>query len=172
MIHKTNYKDLIISVEQLNTHCSTKLETIYEVSAVPSLLYGSESWRLNPQMRFLRSVADYRIKKNKHRYWTRTKCMLITVATGSKAWNVFAHSISWIVGFNPTWWIDVCWHFFCLCCPVYVVALQWADLPSKESPTLYKIHNQGRRRTSYLLPMRKSKSIPIELFQTCVKNTD
>jgi hypothetical protein len=51
------------------------------------------------------------------------------VAAWSKAWTVFAHSNTGIVGSNPTGGTDVCVHLFC----VYVAALWQADFPSEES---------------------------------------
>jgi hypothetical protein len=52
----------------------------------------------------------------------------ITVAVRSKAWTVFAHLNTGIVGSNPTRGMDVCVHLFC----VLVAALRQADPLSKE----------------------------------------
>jgi hypothetical protein len=52
----------------------------------------------------------------------------ITVAAGSKAWNVFARSNTGVVGSNPTQGMRDC-VLFCVC--VYVVAL----LPRPRTPT-------------------------------------
>jgi hypothetical protein len=57
-----------------------------------------------------------------------------TVAARSKAWTVFAHSNTGIMGSNRTWGIDVCVSLFC----VQVAALQQAEPPSKESYRLCK----------------------------------
>jgi hypothetical protein len=59
----------------------------------------------------------------------------------SKAWTVFARSITGIMGSNSTWDMDVCVRLFCLCCSVYVAALRRADPPSKESYRLYVLRN-------------------------------
>jgi hypothetical protein len=58
----------------------------------------------------------------------------ITVAAWSKPWTVFAHSNTGIAGSNPTWDMDVCVRLFCVCAIpcVQVVALRWADPPSKK----------------------------------------
>jgi hypothetical protein len=50
--------------------------------------------------------------------------MLITVATQSKPWNVFARSNTGIVGSNPTQGMYIC---------VWVAALKRAGPPPKES---------------------------------------
>jgi hypothetical protein len=44
---------------------------------------------------------------------------LITVAAWSKAWNVFAHSNTGIIRWNPTWGMDVCLQLFCVCIVLY-----------------------------------------------------
>jgi hypothetical protein len=43
----------------------------------------------------------------------------------------------WVRGFESHWRLSV--FILCLCCPVYIVALQWADLLSKEPYQLSKI---------------------------------
>jgi hypothetical protein len=40
--------------------------------------------------------------------------MAMTVAAPSKAWNVFARSNIWIVGWNPTKGMGVCLCLFCV----------------------------------------------------------
>jgi hypothetical protein len=60
------------------------------------------------------------------------------MATQSKARTVFDRSNTGIVGLNPARGMDVCSRFYVLCCPVYVEALRWADLQSKESYQMSK----------------------------------
>jgi hypothetical protein len=62
------------------------------------------------------------------------------VAARYKIWFVFTRSNTGIVGWNPTWGMDVCVRLFCvstvLC--VQVAALRRVDPPSKESYRLCK----------------------------------
>jgi hypothetical protein len=66
--------------------------------------------------------------------------MSITVAVQSKAWNVFTHSNTGIVGSNPTWSMDVCVYLFCVCVQSFVqaAALRWAYHLAKDSYQLCK----------------------------------
>jgi hypothetical protein len=55
----------------------------------------------------------------------------ITVATLSKAWTVFTRSNTGIVGSNPTWGMDVCVRFFCVCHVLYAgsgLATGWSTV--------------------------------------------
>jgi hypothetical protein len=54
----------------------------------------------------------------------------ITVAARSKAWTVFAHSNTGIVGSNPVQLMDVCVRLFC----VYVVLCVGSGLATGWSP--------------------------------------
>jgi hypothetical protein len=70
-----------------------------------------------------------------------------TVATRSKAWNVFTRLNAGTVGSNPTQGMDVyvcVYSAFMLSC-VWVAALLRADTPSKESYRLYKKLRNWRR---------------------------
>jgi hypothetical protein len=71
--------------------------------------------------------------------------MVITVASRSKVWTVFARSNTGIVGLNPTWGMDVCGCLFCLLFCVYLAALRRADPPSKES---YRVKDQETEKVS------------------------
>jgi hypothetical protein len=60
---------------------------------------------------------------------------------GSKSWNIFARSNTWIVGSNPTGGMDICLRFFCLCCFMWVVTLRQGRSPIQAMlPAVYNIH--------------------------------
>jgi hypothetical protein len=60
------------------------------------------------------------------------------VAVLSTPRKVFARSNIVVMNLNPTQETDVrLLYRLCLCYPLYVRALRWAHLPSKESPQLF-----------------------------------
>jgi hypothetical protein len=79
----------------------------------------------------------------------------IAVAARSKVWDVFVRSNTGIVGSISTRGKDMSAFILCLRCPVYVAALRWVDLPSKESYcvllTVYKIKNLKEPARAQLL---------------------
>jgi hypothetical protein len=65
----------------------------------------------------------------------------ITGAARSKAWTVFAHSNTGIVGLNPTRGKNVCVHLFCVCVVLCVGSgLETAD-PQGVLPAVYRLRN-------------------------------
>jgi hypothetical protein len=67
----------------------------------------------------------------------------ITVAARSKAWTVFSHSNTGIVGSNSTQGTDVCLRLFCVCVVLCVgsgLATGWSHIQGV-LPTVYGIRN-------------------------------
>jgi hypothetical protein len=76
--------------------------------------------------------------------------MQITVAAPSKAWTVFAPSISGIVGSNSTQGMDVCVRLFCVCVVLCVgsgLATGWSPVQGV-FPTVYRIKKLKKRPSS------------------------
>jgi hypothetical protein len=67
----------------------------------------------------------------------------------SKEWNVIFRANTGIVGSNPTWGMDVCPRFFCVCVVCRQQPCDTPDHPSKNSNLLSKIY------TSRLITVRK-----------------
>jgi hypothetical protein len=76
--------------------------------------------------------------------------MSFPVAALSKTWNAFAHSNAGIVGSNPTWGMDVCVRFFCVCVVLCVgsgLATDWYPVQGV-LPTVWKIKKLKKRPRS------------------------
>jgi hypothetical protein len=67
----------------------------------------------------------------------------ITVAARSKAWTVFSHSNTGIVGSNSTWAMNVCVPLFCVCVVLCVgIGLATGSSPVQGVlPTVYRLRN-------------------------------
>jgi hypothetical protein len=77
--------------------------------------------------------------------------MPITVAVQPKAWTVFAHSNTGILGSNLTWGMDFCVRLFYVCAVlcVQVAALRRADSLYKESYWLCKKINKLKKHLRF-----------------------
>jgi hypothetical protein len=103
---------------------------------------------------FLSSPFLFALKR-----WSWYTCILfsvssikpLTVAARSKAWTVFARSITGIVGSNPTRDMDVCVRLFCVC----VVLCVGSGLATSWSPV------QGVLPTVYKKSKGKGKVVPV-----------
>jgi hypothetical protein len=70
----------------------------------------------------------------------------ITMAAPSKAWTVFAHSNTGVMGSNPTRGMGVCVGLFCVCIVLCVgsgLTTGWSSVQGVQ-PTLYRLRNWKR----------------------------
>jgi hypothetical protein len=88
---------------------------------------------------FIETLASIKSQKVSLYFWLLQEIKLSTVSARSKAWTVFAHSNTGVVGSNPTRGMNVCiYSFFVLSCVGSSLAAGW-------SPT------QGVRLTDYMV---------------------
>jgi hypothetical protein len=98
--------------------------------------------------------------------------MPITVATGSKAWTVFASSNTGVMGSNPTRSMHVCVRLFCVCvvlCAGMGVSTGWS--PSKESYRLCtRLRNWKSSQDQTAVQSLKDKETNFSFSNTCYKS--
>jgi hypothetical protein len=103
-------------------NCFNELYVCLSSTNISYLLWTSDQFSENYKnwhwfvllLLFMREYPRYGLKPLIYAHLTHYDCS-VTVAARSKAWTLFAHSNTGIVGSNLARGMDVCVHLFCVC---------------------------------------------------------